>query len=218
MTSSRLIKKLQNHIKQPPYFIIQALLNRIPYRPLQVAKFFVLDLEKLNLKTIRGLGVVREGSPADVPGMCILENKDESVFLKRFNEGEFCSVAILDGVVIGYVWFSDKPFHLEERFRYRLFVPDDAVYAYDGFISRENRLAGTWPLLMKHLLDRAQMLGRRKLVAMIDYGNDPSLKAHLRFGFNVYRQVLWIRVLKQDYFCEKNIAPGCFNPREMMSR
>lgn len=205
MASSSWIKRIKNLVNQPPFLIVQDLLNRIPGHPFQVTRFFLLSLSDPAENAMRGFGSVREGTPADVAGMRLLEDK-EALFCRRFEEGEFCVVAVHDGRIVGYVWFSDKAFHLEERFKYRLEIPEDSIYAYDGFIKREYRLRGIWVLFQKYMLDQLRILGRKRIIAMVDYGNDASLKTHLRFGYVKTRDVHHVRFLDKNFFSEKLIC------------
>lgn len=196
--------KIKNEAKQSPVLILKDILNKIPGRPIQTSKFLLLELFEPIPKIIRGIGVVREGVRADIAAMCMLQSK-EAVFSRRFSEGEFCTVAVYEDQIIGYVWYSDKELHLEDRFKYRLNIPDDAIYGYDGFIKREYRLGGTWPVLMGFILDKTRSLGRKKVIVMIDYGNDQSLNAHLRFGFKVYMDVIWIKFFARNFYLETTV-------------
>lgn len=215
MASWRWVGRIRNVVKQPPFLIVQGLLNRVPGRPFRVARFFLLSLSEPATSIARGFGSVREGTVADVAGMCLLEDK-EKVFCTRFEDGELCVVAVHDGRIIGYEWFSDKAFHLEGRYKYRIEIPEDSIYAYDGFIQREYRLRGIWVLFQKYLLDQLQLLRRKRIIAMVDHGNDASLKAHLRFGYVVLKEVFYCRVFSRDSFTEKVFGKGCSTPRKGM--
>lgn len=202
VASSSWSERIRNLVKQPPFFIVQKLLNRIPGRPLSVSRFFLLSLSDPATTAVRGFGTVREGTPDDVAGMCQLENKRE-IFTTRFKAGEYCVVAVHDTRIIGYEWFSDKAFHLEDRFRYRLEIPQDALYAYDGFIKREYRLRGIWVLFQKYMLEQLRIRGRNRIITMVDYGNDNSLKTHLRFGYVKTRDIRHLRFLNRRFFNEQ---------------
>lgn len=217
MASSSWGKRIKNLVKQPPFLIVKDLLNRIPGRPFRIARFFLLSLSAPATIAVRGFGVVREGTHADVAGMCLLEDKRE-LFNNRFNEGESCVVAVHAGLIVGYEWFSDKAFHLEERFKYRLEIPKDSIYAYDAFIKREYRLRGIWVLFQKYILDQLRILGRKRIITMVDYGNDASLKAHLRFGYVKTRAVQYVRILNKIFFSEKTYLPEFINSGKAMFR
>jgi len=217
VASSSWVERIRNLVKQPPFLIVQDLLNRIPGRPLGVARFFLLSLSGPPENTVRGFGAVREGTPDDVAGMCQLENKRE-IFTTRFKEGEYCVVAVHDTRIIGYEWFSDKAIHMEDRFRYRLEIPEDTLYAYDGFVKREYRLRGIWVLFQKYMLEQLRTLGRQKILTMVDFDNDNSLRTHLRFGYVKTRDVHHVRFLNRRFFREKMLWPVCFDLRKARIR
>lgn len=150
MVCSSWVGKFKNLVNQPPFLIVLDLLNKIPGRSLRLALFFLLDLAKPLARNARGFAKVREGTLADVGGMHLLENKEE-LFFQRLKEGEFCVVAVHDSRIVGYMWFSDKAFHVEDRFKYRLTILEDPIYAYDGFIKREYRLRGIWVLFQEYV-------------------------------------------------------------------
>ena len=208
-------KKLKNFINQPSFFTVQILLTKIPGRPLQIARFFVLEFPGTTAKTMRSSVNVRKGELTDIEGMCLLENK-EDLFRKRFAQGELSVVAVHDGEVVGYEWFSTKPMHVEERFNYQLEIPEDTIFAFDALIKREYRLRGIWLLFQKFKLETGNALGRQKIMTMVDYGNNPSLKAHLRFGYRVIRNVLRVRVFSKNYFLEKQLDPEIFNLKKVL--
>ncbi|WP_224981929.1 GNAT family N-acetyltransferase [Geomonas agri] len=193
------LQKLRNLFKQPPLLILKDVLDKVPGQPLRISSFLVLDLSENPSKPLREYGTVRAGTPADVPGMCLLENKQE-LFLDRFDKGESCLIALNDREVVGYIWFSDKHSHMEQRYNYRLDIPEDSIYSYDCFIHQAYRLRGIWVLFQKRLFERAKMLGRKRIITMVDYANTASLKTHLRYGYAIRRNVLWIRCFTSDHF------------------
>lgn len=201
-------KKLRNLFNQPPFLVVKDVLNKIPGHPVEVASFFVLDLFDTPAKALPDCGTVRAGTVADVPGMCRLENKKE-IFLKRLAEGESCAVAIRDAAVVGYIWFSDKLHHTEQRYNYRLEIPEDSIYSYDCYIQREYRLRGIWVLFQRYMLDEAGRLGRKKIITMVDYGNNASLKAHLRYGYVIKNKVFWVRCFSAGCFMSRSPAQRC---------
>jgi GNAT superfamily N-acetyltransferase len=217
MAASNLISRIGILFRQPPLLILQNMLSIIPSQPLQVARFFLLSLSETPGNYMRGFGEVREGTTADVEAMRLLEDK-KNLFIRRFEEGEFCVVAVHEGQLVGYEWFSDKEFHYEDRFKYRLEIPADTLYAYDGFIKREYRLRGIWVLFQSYILERLKLVGRKKIITMVDYGNDASLKAHLRFGFIINKDVCFVRLFSRRIFNEKTIAPECFNVRKVIAQ
>lgn len=195
---------------ESPLLIAQALIDRIPGRPFQIAKLFILELPEAPAKNMRGFGGVRGAEPKDIPGMCLLENKEE-LFRKRFAAGDRCVVAVDGEQIVGYQWFSAEPFQVEERFNYKFEIPNDTIFSFDALIKPEYRLRGIWMLLQKFILETGLCMGRQKIRVFVDYGNNPSLKAHLRLGYVIVRQILVLRWFRKIFFQEKEIDLECFN-------
>ena len=199
--------KLNRLSKRPPFLILQTILDRIPGCPFHIGKFYTLELAAERAKRMRGFGSVREGGPQDVAGMCLLENK-EALFRQRFTAGERCVVAVDKDEIVGYEWFCLKPLYIEECSSYRLNIPQDTIYAYDALVKPAYRLRGIWQLFKKHLLDQGRRIGRDNILTLIDHDNTPSLKAHLRFGFVIVKQIKMLRFLNKSFFFEKHIDQG----------
>jgi GNAT superfamily N-acetyltransferase len=199
------LRKLKSLSKLPPFSIAKVLIDKIPGRPVQLERFYILVLSCPKPLKLKYFGTIREGSPGDIPGMCLLENKNPELFSKRFDKLEFCVVAENNvNEIIGYGWFSDKAEHVEESLEYRLAIPHDTFYAYDFFIKREYRIKGIWVVFQKYILDIASRLGRENIIATINFGNDLSLKTHVRFGYVVTSDVICVRLINKWIFHEKS--------------
>jgi len=206
------LKELRDRIsrlqKEPPFVILQTLLSKVPFQPVGVGWFYALQFNGVpmrNPRLKRGPGDVRGGTLGDIEGMARCENKREEIFLRRLTNGDHCAVAIINDRIVGYEWFCDKPFHLEERYLHRVNIPSDAIYAYDAYILHEYRLRGLWLKFKEYLADLMQKLGRNKIITMIEYGNRLSMNTHLRFGFKPYRSVLVIKFFGKKIFIERSI-------------
>src|SRR5881409_1940975 len=65
---------------QPIFFTVQAFLNKIPFRPVQIGRFYILQLDQITQATaprIRGRGEVRKATPDDIEGLVRCEDKRE---------------------------------------------------------------------------------------------------------------------------------------------
>jgi L-amino acid N-acyltransferase YncA len=148
------------------------------------------------------------------------ENKHE-IFLKRFAAKEHSVVAIVDGKIVAYEWFSDKPFHIEERHLYKITIPLNAFYAYDAYILPEYRMSGIWLKLKLYSFDLMEKLGRDTVLSFINQENRLSMNTHLRFGFVPFRKVYGARFFRKAIFREIDIqetgnaisTPSPLNPR-----
>ncbi len=199
------INKIRRLSQDPPFIILQTILNKIPFHPFQVGHFFLLSYSGIPSDiTIRGRGEFKRGTLEDLYNMAKLEDKQE-LFLNRFNRGYYCCVAEVDGKIVGYEWFSDKSFHLEERYFYRITIPSDSIYAYDAYILPEYRISGLWLKFKRYLASLMKELDKNRIITMIDYGNDLSMNTHLRFGFKIFKSVFVINLFGKSFFIEKGM-------------
>ncbi len=197
-----LINRIMNLRKDPPFIIFQTILDKATWRSLQVRRFFFLFYNGVpEVRNPRGPGEVRKGMSSDVDGMAGFENKKE-LFSRRFSVNDHCIVAVANGKIVGYEWFTDKSYHIEERYRYKINIPADSVYAYDAYISPEYRMCGFWLKFKMAMAGMMRQLGRHRIITMIDYENSISMNTHLRFGFIPFKNILVIRVLGKNFFRE----------------
>lgn len=184
------IKKIKTFINQTPVVIVNDVVEKLSAKKIKIHKFFVLKLiEPKNLR-LRTRCKVREGTYEDIDEMAELEKKSRDVFLKRFRDGDICFVSInSDRKVIGYAWCTRKEFHTEERFNYCLLIPDDAIYAYDGFIDKNYRLSGIWVALQYKILEKARQEQKKYIITMVDCDNYNSINSQLRFGYQIHKKV-----------------------------
>jgi len=151
---------------------------------------------------------VRSATLGDLEGLAACQNTREA-FLRRFSSNDYSVVAVFHDRVVGDEWFCDKPSYVEERYSLEIAIPSDAIYAYDGFILPEHRLAGIWVKFQSAYL-RELMLKRhrQRIVTIIDYGNSLSLNTHLRFGFKPVRKVFVIKVFGKSFFFRRTLHPS----------
>lgn len=195
------IVRIGRLLKDPPLIILQAVLNRIPGRPFQVARILILELNNSPLWPARGVGHVRLGTRADVIGMSALEGKHEEL-LQRLGNGDHCLVACHEKVIVAYAWFSTREVHYETRLHYNLPIPPNTLYGYDAFIRRDYRMRGVWLLLQHRLWQEAALRQRDTVRSFSDLDNDASLKAHTRLGYEVMCSVTMIRCGRWRWFRE----------------
>jgi GNAT superfamily N-acetyltransferase len=208
MKFSELRNKVARNLRDPPFIILQTLFSKLPSNSVGVIGFYLLQFGNAspqpNLPS-RGRGAVRAATPEDAYEMGQLENKHELV-LRRFAEKENAVVGVVDGKIVAYMWLSDKPFHIEDRYSYKINIPPNAVYAYDAYILPEYRISGLWTRLMLYAAGLMQKLDRDQLIALIDYQNRHSFNTHMRFGFLPFRNVYGIQLFRKTIFIEKAYA------------
>lgn len=210
--------KYKNFTKLPFFLKIQILLEKIPLSPVKIYRFFILGLDAIPQKTyIRGVRTIRLATSEDIPGLCLLENKPH-IFTNRICSGEYCVVAIDKEVIVGYEWFSTNESYLEERFNYKINIQPDTIYTYDAFIKKEYRLRGIWVQFKVFIKEFMDTINRKKIITLIDYGNDHSLKTHIRFGFKLLYDVFVINIFRKTFFLKRKTLLQEHNKNFILSK
>ena len=188
--------------RTPPLLLAQALLRRVPLRPIDVGKLCFLQLNGLPTvptAMLRGHADVRFATLDDLDALARLQDR-KPLFRRRFAEGNRCVIAISDGRIVGYEWFSDSPVHHETGWGYRITIPGGYVYAYDAYIDPAHRNTGLWLRFKAHLAEWMAARGKHGVLTFVDYGNWPSLRTHLRFGFRPTESVIALRIFSLRLF------------------
>lgn len=188
---------LRELARTPPLLLTQKLVRRVPLRPIDIGKLCFLQLNgvpNVPRAMLRGHAEVRFATACDLDALTRLQDK-RALFLRRFEEGDLCLVALVDGRVVGYEWFSDRSVHQEAGWDYRIDIPPGYVYAYDAYIDPAYRNTGVWLRFKACLADWMTACGKQGVLTFVDYGNWPSLRTHLRFGFQPTETVLALRIM-----------------------
>lgn len=207
--------QLRQFPQRPILMRLRHLLQKIPFKPLDINCLYFLEYPGIPpCASIfnRASSKIRSATLGDLPGIIKCQNTPRA-FLRRFQSKDHCVVAVANGEIVGYEWFCDKTSHLEERYSYKIDIPQDAVYAYDAFILPEHRLSGIW-LRFKtvYLRELMQSIHKRQIITMVDGGNRLSMSTHLRFGFKVVRKVMVLKLFGKSIFWEKQVG----SPRPML--
>ena len=188
--------------RTPPLLLAQTLLRRVPLRPIDIGKLCFLQLNRVPEvppAMLRGDADVRFATAGDLEALATLQDR-EVLFRRRFAEGDRCVIAVVDGRIVGYEWFSDNPVHQETGWGYRIMIPGGYVYAYDAYIDPSHRNTGLWLRFKAHLAEWMAARGKCGVLTFVDYGNWPSLRTHLRFGFRPTTSVLAVRIVSLRLF------------------
>jgi hypothetical protein len=198
-----LVRKIKAAARSP-FILCRIVLDKATGQTIQIGKFHLLEFKGLpNIPETRGSGMVRRGLVSDIEEMARLDTyQKQNIFRDRFSLGDDCVVADVNGKIVGYEWFSCRPCHREQRYQYRIPIPEDAWYAYDAFIKREYRLRGIWLKFKKYLGELMKESGRRRIITLIDADNTPSLNTHRRFGFILSKSVFFVKFGNKRYFRE----------------
>jgi hypothetical protein len=184
---------------------MQWVLRRVPFVPVQFGILCFLQLDRtpeVPSAWLRGPGTVRAASLDDLEGLVACQAKRQT-FIDRFAVGDHCVVALVDGRIIGYEWFSDRPTHREGNHGYLIRIPPGFVYNYDAYIDPQYRNSGFWIRFKAYQASLMNAIGRERVLTFVEYGNCLSLKAHLKFGFRPIKEVVALRVLGLTLFREQ---------------
>lgn len=188
--------RLKEIARTPPLLLAQKLLRQVPHRPIDVGRLCFLQLDGLpQVPSSMRVGhiEVRFATVDDLDGLCSLQNKRDE-FERRLRDGDRCIVASVQGNVVGYEWFCDSTVHRETEWDYPITIPGGYVYAYDAFIDPAYRNTGVWLRFKQYLAGWMARDGKQGVLTFVDYGNWPSLRTHLRFGFQPTGSVLALRI------------------------
>jgi hypothetical protein len=193
----RLLPRLSRLGKQKPFYVLRTALERLPLRPAEVNRLHLLQFDGIPdvpAGSLRGPARIRSGCPEDLEDLLRVQDQ-RGVFLDRFASGDHCALAVVSGEVAGYEWFTTRPRHPLPPFNYAIDVPRGSIYAYDAYILPRYRLCGIWLGFKNHLAGLMRELSLNRVVTYVEYGNDLSLRTHLRFGFTHFRTATVLRVL-----------------------
>jgi GNAT superfamily N-acetyltransferase len=181
----------------PPLLLAQKVLRRLPFKPMDVGRLCFLrynGVPQVRPALLRGSAMVRPAVRDDLDALVRLRDQ-RSTFLDRFDAGDDAVVAEVDGRIVGFEWFCDQPRHREGAWGYDIAVPDGFTYAYDAFIDPAYRNTGIWLRFKAYLADHMRRRAGRGVLTFVEYGNWPSWRTHLRFGFEPAESVTVVKVL-----------------------
>ena len=202
MTLTRAAVNIGKLRRMPALTVFRKLAHLIPFQPIDAAQLCFLRFEgvpRVSPAMLRGRGVVRCGTPADLDGLTALQNK-KAIFAARFAAGDHCLVAVAEGRIVGYEWLCDQPLHLEGEWHYPIQIPPGCVYAYDAYIDPAFRNGGVWLRFKSYLGEWMAARGRRAVITFVERGNVASWRTHLRFGFVPAMTVTAVRVCGRVFF------------------
>jgi GNAT superfamily N-acetyltransferase len=188
--------------RTPAFLLVQNALKRVPFTPVALGKLCFLELRgvpSVPPRLLRGAAVVRRATLDDVPRLARLRDMADT-FRARFAQGDECMVALVDGRIVGYEWFTQGPVHEEGSWGYEIEIPPGYVYAYDAYIDPAYRNSGIWLRFKAHLADWMKETDTRGVLTFVDYGNWASLRTHLRFGFRPRHCIVALNVLGAKLF------------------
>ena len=189
--------------------VLREILRRIPFEPAMLSRLCFLRFDgvpHVPPGMLRGPGTVRAGTVDDIEGMVRLRDT-RAAFLERFAIKDHCVVAVVGGTVVGYEWFCDKPVHLESVFAYLIQIPAGYLYAYDAYVDPHYRNSGFWLRFKAHVGGVMIDSGKTGVLTFVEFGNWPSFRSHLKFGFRPSWSVLAVRVFGRTLLQKESTRP-----------
>lgn len=151
---------------------------------------------------------VKSATTRDLRAMADRE-ETAKLFAERLANREHCVVAMADNRLVGYEWYCDAPFHMEERYSYKLQIPPDTLYAHDAFVQPNYRRLGVWTLFhvvyLRYLMLR---LRKSRIIAMVDHDNRASIAAHSKFGYRIYARVFVLKIFGKSFCVTRPVNAG----------
>jgi GNAT superfamily N-acetyltransferase len=187
-----------------PLLVCQWVLRQLPFAPIRVAVLHFFRFEGQPVVSpafLRGPGRVRAATARDLDAMPGCSDKRDA-FKRRFEAGDHCVVADVDGDIVGYEWFCHQPSHVEAIHGYRIDVPHGCVYAYDAYLDPHFRNSGFWLRFKAHLATVMTSRDAREVLTFVEEGNTLSRNAHLRFGFKPVKSVVALHLFGLTLFKE----------------
>ena len=108
---------------------------------------------------------------------------------KRLMNEELCFIAKNKDDVIGYIWVRKKSLFFSEVY-YEMTIGDDGVWVYDELTFEEWRGRGIQQQILSEVFKYHGNLGYKRVYVGILSKNEPSTKAHAKFGFNKLIKVI----------------------------
>lgn len=102
---------------------------------------------------------------------------------ERLKRGDRCFVVKKKDKVCGYVWVKPKSFYFSE-IRFEVELDDKSIWIYDELVFEKERGKRTLQRVLYEIFEHFKDTGYKQVYVGILNDNEPSLKAHARFGFN----------------------------------
>lgn len=106
----------------------------------------------------------------------------KATMLKRLKQGDLCFKAQKNGKIYGYIWIRKNTLYFSEVY-YKVRTDELSVWVYDELVFDEFRGKGIQQKILLEIFKQCKNLGYKRVYVGILSDNEPSLKAHMRFGF-----------------------------------
>jgi hypothetical protein len=204
-TIHRLLDWVSAARRDPLIATLETILQRVPFLRAHAVEWCLLafnGVPSVPPAMLRGPGSVRLATPDDIERLVRFRDKRDA-FLERFAAGNHCLLALVGDEVVGHEWFSVATEHRDRLNGYSTVIPEGFVYVFDGFIAPAYRNAGLWLKFKACLAGVMRETGKTGILVHVERGNDPSFKAHLRFGFAPMTAVFILGALDSYAYIER---------------
>lgn len=197
------LHRLQNLGKKGPSAWLQAVLARIPGQPIKTERFWRIQFDGYPDYSglLRATANIRPAGPDDIDRLVGCVDK-RALFGRRFALGDYCLAVFDKDRVVGYLWLSVRPEHIEERYWYRFDIPSDAIYIYDAFVMESFRGRGIWRQMIQATADIMKKENRCRLIGHIDHDNVAALAIYDKLGFRRTRAYCYTELFRKQILTE----------------
>jgi L-amino acid N-acyltransferase YncA len=158
---------------------------------------YEMDIDKAQAKFQSSMDItVQQIAQSDLK--TLMHGKRDShleVMKNRLENGELCFVAKKDGEMMGYIWVRKKVLYFSEVY-YKMQIDDDGIWVYDELTFMMWRGKGIQQKILWEIFKYHENLGYKKVYVGILSENEPSLRAHAKFGFNrLKKEIKLVKVM-----------------------
>lgn len=118
---------------------------------------------------------------------------------RRLGRGERCFLALHQGRVVSYCWFSQARVGIEEVDLTVVVQPDEA-YLYDAFTLPQWRGRGLYPALLTRMVREAMEVGCRRAMIFVVEDNLPSRQGIEKAGFELFQRISHYKLLGFSWY------------------
>ncbi|HEX3871917.1 MAG TPA: hypothetical protein VHV77_15840 [Pirellulales bacterium] len=120
-------------------------------------------------------------------------NDLDANFAVRVAEGRDLCFAAFDGDrLVNYSWYALDAIEAEHSLGFAMSFPSDTAYLYKAFTHPDYRGRRVHHLATLRAFDELPSLGVRRVVGIMEYGNWPSLRSHVRLGGKLLARITTI--------------------------
>lgn len=199
---------------------LKRILARVGWLPVNLNIYYFFKYAGMpdSILEHRFRGTVRWANANDVSLIANSYGRDRIDELRRrLNESERCILAINRlGEVAGFGWVTEKNEHWESSSKCIFKIPEGTIYTYNWYIEPQYRLTGLWVGMMNFLFESGIYDADHGLMAYIAHKNFPSIRAHIRFGFELYHRKVILTVGSRAISFDKEFEHNDDNIRRIL--